>query len=409
MPADVSIPAPGDRPTHVVVFRRAGVRPIQAMARSMHLQLMDPSDPRPGVMVLLEASGLVRVVAYRRFGAAVATLTEEQAAEMARLQDVAGVYCNDIRSIPRPVEDLPPTPPGRDTVAMAAPPVPATTHSWCLDLVGIPATYAKATGAGIRVAVLDTGIDRNHPDFAGRIQAYRNFAKGSGDDDLVRHGTHCAGIVAGAAKAAGGVRYGVAPEAQLIVGKVLDDSGSGFDNDILEGLDWAIDEGAHIVSMSLGSVRGVGQDYARAYELIAKNLLDATPGVLMIAAAGNESRRDLGRVNPVGNPAACPSVLAVAAVDRAAKVAYFSCGQVDSIGAIDVSAPGVDVLSAVPGGGTRLLSGTSMATPHVAGVAALWAQRFPKASARTIWRKLTAAAKPLGAAADTGSGLLQAP
>lgn len=436
--ADAAAMAPAPRPTHIIVFRSAGAKPVEATALAMKLQVRE-APGRTGVKALIASEhATVKIKAYGQLGAATAFLSEEEAGRMASLDEVAGVFPNLRRSVPLPVgvRSAPTTAAGADALQLAylqglrdaaemaiqrmgghvhdAPSSAAAVHaavrhSWCLDLIGIPRTYRKATGKGVRVAVLDTGIDRQHPDLAARIVAYRNFSTGSSDNDVVQHGTHCAGVIAGAAKAAGGVRYGVAPAVELVVGKVLNDSGSGYDNDILDAIDWAIDQGARVISMSLGSARGVGQDYARPYELIAGHLLGSQPGVLIVAAAGNESRRDLGRISPVGNPAACPSILSVAAADRQSSVAYFSCGSLDGIGAVDISAPGVDVLSARPGGGTQFMSGTSMATPHVAGVAALYAQLHPKDSAKQLWQRLTQRAKTLGSTNDYGAGLLQAP
>ena len=132
----------------------------------------------------------------------------------------------------------------------------------------------------------------------------------------------------------------MAPDADLIVGKVLNNEGEGQDDQILDGIDWAADFGAKIISMSLGSERAAGQPFATPYERLAERLLAS--GVLFVAAAGNESNRPFSTA-AVGNPAACPSIMAVAAVDRNRQVASFSCAQLDGIGTLDISGPGVAV------------------------------------------------------------------
>jgi subtilisin len=158
------------------------------------------------------------------------------------------------------------------------------------------------------------------------------------------------------------------------------------------------------VSMSLGAARRPGAPYAVAYQRAAENY----PGILFVAAAGNESNRP-DYTAAVGNPAACPAFLAVAAVDSARRVAWFSCAQKDDIGVLDLSAPGVSVHSAWKNGGFRAISGTSMATPHVAGLAALHAEARQHATARQLWDELLRTAVPLGDATDFGKGLAQAP
>ncbi len=289
------------------------------------------------------------------------------------------------------------------------------THSWCLDHVGVHRGYARATGRGVTVAVLDTGIDLDHGDFQGRfrtdsgdpgIDTAVSFVAGEDVRDHHGHGTFCAGVVAGPTQSAGGMRYGVAPDATLLVGKVLGNDGGGWDSDILEAVEWAADRGAKVVSMSLGSKRGVERPFSEGFERIGKRLFEEQ-GVLLVAAAGNESRRPT-EVAAVGNPAACPSFMAVAAVDDASQVAWFSCGQRDLVGLVDLAAPGVDVYSAVAGG-YRLMSGTSMATPHVAGIAVLWLSHDPSLDPYELWWNLEQHAKPLGDVRDTGRGLVQAP
>jgi subtilisin family serine protease len=259
---------------------------------------------------------------------------------------------------------------------------------------------------------LDTGIDFNHPDFAGRFAGGNDtasFVPGvSSAQDGNGHGTHCAGVIAGAAASSGQRRYSVAPDAELLIGKVLDDGGSGFDDQILDGIDWAADSGAQIISMSLGSGRNSGDPYSDPYEVVAGNLLAMMPGTLMVAAAGNESARP-AFIAAVGNPASCPSILAVAAVDRFKRVADFSCGQRDNIGFVDVAAPGLGVYSAWTGGGFNTISGTSMATPHVAGLAALLLEVQPDLSANQLWKRLGELCESLSTPEDFGKGLVQAP
>jgi subtilisin family serine protease len=266
------------------------------------------------------------------------------------------------------------------------------------------------TGAGVKVAVLDTGFDLAHPDFAGRAVVGQRFVDGEGVQDGHGHGTHCIGTACGPARPGVLPRYGVAGGAEIFAGKVLDDRGSGVDGGILAGMNWAVTNECRVVSMSLGAPTQPGQTYSTVFEQVASRAL--AQGTLMVAAAGNESERDMGVVSPVGHPANCPSILAVAALDPALQVAVFSNRGINPNGGqVDIAAPGVDVRSSWPMP-TRYqtISGTSMATPHVAGVTALLAQAHPDAPAADLHRMLVAGARRLPSpSADVGAGLLQAP
>jgi subtilisin family serine protease len=276
--------------------------------------------------------------------------------------------------------------------------------TWGLRATGVDVTVA--TGDGIRVAVLDTGLDLEHPDFAGRSISAESFIDGVPSQDGHGHGTHCIGTACGPATPPEGRRYGIAGAAEIFAGKVLDDSGAGTDASILAGIEWAITSGCRVISMSLGAdIRTVSS----AYETVGRRALAA--GTLIIAAAGNNASRSRGNLGFVGVPANSPSIMAVGAVDSDLAIADFSAATnpVDG-GRIDIAGPGVDVYSSWPmPQRTNTISGTSMATPHVAGIAALWSQATG-ASAQALWVALVEAAQPLDLPqTDVGAGLVRAP
>ncbi|MCP9489399.1 MAG: S8 family serine peptidase [Solirubrobacteraceae bacterium MAG38_C4-C5] len=283
-----------------------------------------------------------------------------------------------------------------------------TQATWGLQAVR--AVNSSFSGEGIRVAILDTGCDLKHPDFAGRAITDRSFIPGEAVQDANGHGTHCIGTSMGLKTAPTGPRYGVAYDAEIYAGKVLSDAGSGSDSQILGGIEWAIRNKCAVVSMSLGARTSPGQGFSRVFEAVAARAQDA--GTLIIAAAGNDSNRPTS-VIPVSHPANCPSIMAVAALDSSLKVARFSNRGINpSGGQIDIAAPGVDVYSSFPMATRyRRLSGTSMATPHVAGVAALLAQANPGARGAALWQLVTTRARRLAllSSADVGAGLVQAP
>jgi subtilisin len=276
--------------------------------------------------------------------------------------------------------------------------------TWGLRATGVDTT--SATGRGIRVAVLDTGLDLDHPDFAGRTITTRSFVGGTSAHDGHGHGTHCTGTACGPATPAQGRRYGIAAEAEIFAGKVLDDGGAGTDASILGGIDWAITNGCRVISMSLGADL---REVSPAYETVGLRALAA--GTLIVAAAGNNASRATGDLGFVGVPANSPSIIAVAAVDADLAIADFSAAANPVPGGqVDIAAPGVDVYSSwrMPRR-TNTISGTSMATPHVAGIAALWAQSTG-AAAQALWDALVQAAQPLDLPpSDAGAGLAQAP
>ncbi|GAB3443715.1 S8 family peptidase [Actinophytocola sediminis] len=284
--------------------------------------------------------------------------------------------------------------------------VDETTFTWGLQAVGAP--NSRATGAGVRVAVLDTGLDLRHPDLTGRTIQSSSFVQGEEVQDGHGHGTHCVGTACGPREPDNSPGYGVAHEADIFAGKVLSNEGAGADGGILSGISWAINNHCQVISMSLGAAAQPGQAYSRTFERVAARAL--AQGTLIIAAAGNESRRQDGVVAPVGHPANCPSILAVGAVDAGRQVARFSCGTVDDIGAVDVSGPGVDVHSSWPMPlRHKRISGTSMATPHVAGIAALISQATG-ATGYGLWARLAQTARRLPLpSTDVGGGLVQAP
>jgi len=229
----------------------------------------------------------------------------------------------------------------------------------------IYATYAwrYSTGAGVRVAVVDTGITPRHRDL--RVYGGASFVPGvaSWRDDH-GHGTHVAGTIAAQRNDVGLV--GVAPHARLYAVKVLDGNGSGQTSGVINGLVWCYRTRMHVANLSLGSRfnRHDPSQYSRAYERAGRLL--RRRGILAVAAAGNANE-------PVGNPARCPSYMAVSAVDCRRRRARVSCFGPQ----VEVAAPGVDTWSTYPTNGYRKLSGTSMAAPHVAGVAALIKRRNP--------------------------------
>lgn len=296
-----------------------------------------------------------------------------------------------------------PTPAG----TASAPGFDESALTWGVQAVG--ANQSRYTGKGIRIAVLDTGLDLRHPDFAGRSIASQSFIDGETAQDGNGHGTHCAGIASGPASPAQPPRYGIADGAELYIGKVLSNEGSGGDGGVLEGINWAIENHCQIISMSLGSPTEPGQSYSKIFEEVARRAL--TAGTLIIAAAGNDSHRP-DDIAPVSHPANCPSIAAVAAIDSAMRVAPFSSGGLQADGGeVNIAAPGVNILSSWPAPEHyNTISGTSMATPFVAGVAALYAEADAGNRSAALLTILTRRAAPLAfPARDVGAGIVQAP
>lgn len=294
-----------------------------------------------------------------------------------------------------------------EAAAEAAPSFREDEVTWGLQAIGVPAS--RFTGKGVRVAVLDTGFDAGHPDFVGRAVSMRSFIQGEEAQDGHGHGTHCIGTALGSDRPNTLPRYGVACRAEIFAGKVLSNAGSGADAGILAGIQWAIANGCAVVSMSLGAPVGPGQTHSRVFETAARRALRA--GTVIIAAAGNESERP-GSIAPVGHPANCPSIMAVAALDSRFHVASFSCGGLNPQGGqVDIAGPGVAVRSSWPRPLLhRTINGTSMATPHVSGVAALYAEADPEARGRALMSILVQSARRLELPArDVGAGLVQAP
>ena len=282
-----------------------------------------------------------------------------------------------------------------------------TDSTWGLKATG--AAASTLTGRGVRVAVLDTGFDAGHPDFVGRVVTRSSFIPGETADDGHGHGTHCIGTACGSRQPQRLPRYGIASEAEIFAGKVLSNQGRGVDSGILAGIDWAIRNRCVVISMSLGAPVLSGAGYSTVFEVVARRALAA--GSLIVAAAGNESSRP-GVIAPVGHPANCPSIVGVGAVSSRLGIAPFSCGGVNSRGGqVDVAAPGVAVISAAPR--PRLyatMSGTSMATPHVAGLAALHVEANPGTQGGALgWLLLQSARRLVLPNRDVGAGLAQAP
>jgi len=264
--------------------------------------------------------------------------------------------------------------------------------------IGAPAAWAAGyTGAGVTVAVIDTGVDQTHPDLADREIAEANFSGTDDNVDHFGHGTHVASIVAGTGAKSGGKYRGVADGASILDAKVLDDNGSGQDSWIIAGMQWAVDHGADIANLSLGAEDTPEIDPLEE----AVNSLSAKSNTLFVIAAGN-SYRDA----TIGSPGSADAALTVGAVDDDDNLADFSSrGPRIGDGAIkpDVTAPGVDIVAALHSDGTigepvepgyTSLSGTSMATPHVAGAAALLKQQHPDYSGTQLKELLSASAKP---------------
>lgn len=279
------------------------------------------------------------------------------------------------------------------------------TASWGIHATGT--RTSRYTGKGVNVAILDTGFSQNHPDFNGRSIQTKSFIVNEAVNDLNGHGTHCVGIATGDVQVGSNVRYGVAKDANIFVGKVLSNRGRGADGGILAGMEWAIMNKCSVISMSLGGSVGRGESYSEIYNDLAKKAMEK--GTIIIAAAGNDSERHRGIVRPVNHPANCPAILAVGALDNKLRVADFSCGGFN-LGQIDIAGPGVDVFSSWIAPGHISIDGTSMATPFVAGVAAMFKEANPTATASDIWMSLIQNAKRLNLnSSDVGAGLVQAP
>lgn len=316
--------------------------------------------------------------------------------------------------------------------------------AWGLDAIGATINGIDVSdrwdGNGIVVAVLDTGIDPKHPAFKGVELVQKNFTKESANDTH-GHGTHCAATIFG--RNVGDVRIGVARGVKkALIGKVLGEGGGGSDQ-IAKAIQWALEGGAHVISMSLGmdfpgyvrSLMAGGMKPEPATSLAlegyranlmlferlamyvgSRSLLPGMAPTLLIAAAGNESQRNAKAAFQiaVSPPAVSDGFISVGALGQTGK--GLSIASFSNTGA-RVCGPGVNILSAKSGGGLTEMSGTSMATPHVAGVAAIWAQKLQAGGALTLnnWRdKMLGAASNAGfaagfAAADVGAGMIRVP
>ena len=335
--------------------------------------------------------------------------------------------------------DLARTMPTQLIAPMASTTLATSGPTWGIQAVG--ADKSRVDGRDVPVCVLDTGIDADHPAFAGVDLVQRDFT-GTGNGDVQGHGTHCTGTVLG--RDVDGTRIGVAPGvSRVLIGKVLSDKGNGESDMLFNAILWASSLNAKVLSMSLGfdfpglskklTNRGYPVDLATSVALegyranlrLFDNLMDLLAsraafngGMVIVAASGNESKRHKNPKYEVGAsvPAAAKGVVSVGALGEAGdrlNVADFS--NTNPM----LSAPGVDVVSAKAGGGLVTLQGTSMACPHAAGVAALWWQHLKEdanipATASAVVSRMRATCRTDVFRAgvdvlDRGDGLVQAP
>lgn len=260
-----------------------------------------------------------------------------------------------------------------------------TIMPWNITHINAPLVWQQTNGRQVRVAVLDTGIDAAHRDLM--VDLTKSYTAtgitGSALSDVNGHGTHVAGIIAALDNETG--VWGVAPAARLYSVKVLDDTGAGTVSDLIDGIQWAIQNGMQIVNISLGTKKE-----SQALREAVEDAYDA--GLLLIAAAGNGGNKP-GQSDNIEYPAAYASVMAVGAVDRYDIRASFSA----TGAALDIVAPGVDIVSTWTGGNAyRSISGTSAAAPHVSGVAALiWAYNSTWNN-RQVREQILATTRPVG-------------
>ncbi|HYI08187.1 MAG TPA: S8 family serine peptidase [Thermoanaerobaculia bacterium] len=303
-------------------------------------------------------------------------------------------------------------PPDKDTSLVTS---PSETMTWGLDAIGI-SNSTRSTGEGAIVAVLDTGLAFDHPDFCGRIPPTNiGLFYDKSAYDSTGHGTHCAGTIAGRTHSKDVPRYGVAPDATLLIGNIFD-GGQCSDWNLLKGMVWANYLGAHVISMSVGD--RPRPKYSVIFQIVAEVL--CAFDTIIVAAAGNESDRQYGYVGPIVHPADCPAIVAVAAVtrqDEKFRPSRASSGGVSCQRMPTLAAPGVGVFSSfltsfnsTDGKGYRRLSGTSQAAPHVAGVAALLYSQYGYKGQKLI-EQLTADVDPIPeyTARDVGCGLVRVP
>jgi subtilisin family serine protease len=267
------------------------------------------------------------------------------------------------------------------------------------------------SGQGVKIAIVDTGIDQAHPDFQGRIlNTYDNT--GQSVQDGCGHGTHCASIAAGSGAASQGKYRGVAPGASLLIAKVLRNDGSGMMSDVMDGVEWAVDQGSQIISLSLGEA-GSSDGNDPLSELCEAAI---QRGVVVCVAAGNEGPMGYS----IGSPAAAPHAITVGAASDLDRIADFSSRgpTADGRQKPDIVLPGVDIVAARAHGtsmGTPVddyytsASGTSMATPHAAGMCALLLQQVPHLTPEQIRTRFISTATNLGFGESAqGAGLADA-
>lgn len=296
--------------------------------------------------IITEAGGLI--IKHLPLINGVAVFLPEQAEAALRLNPVVKRIDPDV------VVKATTAPPDKGKPSPA--PQPDQTIPWGVDRIEADLAWATTTGTGVKVAILDTGIDLDHPDLAANIKGGVNTInpRKSADDDN-GHGSHVGGTVAAINNTIGVV--GVGNTVNLYAVKVLDRNGSGFLSDVIEGLDWAITNGMQVVNMSFGT----DSDVQSFHDAVVKV---NQAGIVQVAAAGNDG-------GAVDFPGAYPEVICVAAVQKNADGSLSVASFTSRGPEVDLSAPGVDILSAYKGGGYATLSGTSMAAPHVSGTVAL--------------------------------------
>lgn len=267
-----------------------------------------------------------------------------------------------------------------------------------VPLIGAPMVWNQGIrGAGIKVGIVDTGIDPNHPDFAGRIAQMKDFT-GQGPSDNNGHGTHVAGIVGGSGAASGGKYKGVAPECSFYTAKVLGGDGSGSMSNVMAGIEWGVQQGVQVINLSLGSDGSCDGTDALSTTCDAA----VSRGVVMCVAAGNAGPGP----STVGSPGCAKTVFTIGATDKEDNVASFSSRGPTSDNRIkpDICFPGVNIVSCRAAGTSMghpvdasytSASGTSMATPHAAGACALILQAKPGLSPQQVKDLFTKTAKNL--------------